>query len=248
MTYCGSISGERALVRYALKDHRNKWNYVNMVHWAIYSKGKSTNLLREGSNSKGQLYSFGGIAEDGEIFDRFRTLCEDKPPCGLHYALLSLRGLTYCAHLIAANNLDFFDDIRVASPYYLSGNALIRALHLYGQFFIEFPAKTRVTDIAMEPYRGQQLDESALAAYLLALDDLPRDNIIADVVMTNFLSPTRRIHSAVNITETSKAATRKGEDFTVLQHPHPITTPLSYLILVQAKELEDVENVQLKVL
>ncbi|CAN0395498.1 unnamed protein product, partial [Ectocarpus fasciculatus] len=190
MMVCGSIAKDQALVDYALKGQDNKWNYVKLVQWAIHNKSRGKNMFREGTNSKGKLYSFGGIAEDGEIYDRYRTLCEDKPPCGLHYALFSLRAFVYCAHFIICNELNIGDNpASSTSPYDLSGHALKNALHLYGQFFIEYPTACCKSHIALEPYRGQQLDEHALAAYLLALEDTPRDRVVSTVIVTNIVLP-----------------------------------------------------------
>lgn len=232
MALSGCMTNDAAMIDYALKERSNTWNFANMVKWAIHDNSRSTNLFKEGCNSKGRQYSFGGIANDGEIFDRFRTLCEDKPPCGLHYALLSLHGLVYCAHLIVSNNLNFSDDIHQSTPYDLYGSALVRALHMYGQFFVDFPTRSRNAETSLEPYRGQQPDKNALAAYIISLEQLPHDQIISDVVRTNF--PKHKTISDNNMSKMCSADDR----YVVMQRPHPIATPLCFLVLLNAYPLE----------
>ena len=235
MIVCGSLAKDQTLVNYALKGDDNKWNFVKLVHWAIHNTHRETNMFREGANSKGELYSFGGIAEDGEIFDRYRTLCEDKPPCGLHYALFSLRAFVYCAHFIVSNALSFDDTSTSSSPYELSENALIKALHLYGQLFIEYPTKCCTAEIVLEPYRGQQVDNHALAAYLLALEDMPRDRVLSTVIMTSIVfSPPQVSHPA--------GGAKKRIKFPVIQKAHPLNMPLCLFVLLQEKEIHEAQR------
>lgn len=236
MMVCGSIAKDQALVDYALKGQDNKWNYVKLVQWAIHNKSRGKNMFREGTNSKGKLYSFGGIAEDGEIYDRYRTLCEDKPPCGLHYALFSLRAFVYCAHFIICNELNIGDNpASSTSPYDLSGHALKNALHLYGQFFIEYPTACCKSHIALEPYRGQQLDEHALAAYLLALEDTPRDRVVSTVIVTNIVLPPPEVSHP-------RGSDEKRIDYPILKKAHPLNMPLCILVLLQEKELHEAQR------
>jgi hypothetical protein len=226
MVLCGVVTRDQKLISYALHDPRNTWNFDNLLRWAIHNNELTTNMFREGRNSKGELFSFGGVAEDGEFFDRFRSRCEDKPPCGLHYSLFSMRAMVYTAHLVIVNNLSSPDK---TNPYDLSCHALKKALHYYGNFFIQFPACTP-SCITAEPYREQQLDEHALAAYLVAYLDQPHDEEVVKVLMTNLILPPP-------IVEPLKG--KKGEQcqYPVMQRPLPINTPLCYLVLIYASEI-----------
>ena len=234
MVLCGMITHDENLVTYALHDPTNTWNFDNLLRWAIHNNELTTNCFREGQNSKGELYSYGGVAEDGEIFDRFRSRCEDKPPCGLHYSLFSLRALIFTAHLIVVNNIHPPDK---NCPYEQSCSALKKALHYYGNFFIEFPACTP-SCITEEPYQGQQLDEHGLAAYLVAHLDIPQDVGVLKVLMSNLILPPP-------VVEPLKNRGHKGDaqyNFPTLQHPNPINTPLCYLVLMYSPEMLVLEN------
>ena len=234
MVLIGIETSDETLISYALQDPENTWSYNNLLCWAIHNEERTCNMFRKGHNSKGESFSYDEVAQTGEIFDRYRSRCEDKPPCGLHYALFSLRALVYTAHLIVRNRLNIGRSFE--NPYNLHHCALIKALHYYGNFFVSFPACTP-SDIHEEPYRGQQLDENALVAFLLAAEDTPHDLSISNVVCRNIVQ-------AEPIQE-QLAGGKARFHFPVMQHPHPLNIPMCYVILVQSLEVFDLEHTKI---
>jgi hypothetical protein len=244
MALAGMVATDSTLLRYAVADPQNIWNFHTIVNAAIYREEVEACMFRSGCNGNGEAFSFDCLARSGEIFDRYRTLSaqdegQDKPPCGMHYCLFNLRALVYTAHLCDCNA----DRCLFQSAQLLWGccdGALLQALHFYGPYFTDFPPREPGSDAgggccegkqpgdggptqrrgirvdeSYAPYRNQRPDYENLSAFLLASHHFPEDLLLQEVM-------------AVNV----ESAHPKGKH--PLLHAHPLTTPVCYMVLLFA--------------
>lgn len=95
-----------------------------------------------------------------------------------------------------------------------ANDALLNALHYYGDFFIRFPVGSE-PQIDYAPYRNQCLPYEAMVHYILAAVHHPQDSIVQHVV-------------SANITE---AQNRNKHDHP-LHKAHPLHMPVCYMALL----------------
>ena len=231
MLLSGMVARDVPLIHYALDDPANRWNFQQIVDAAIYRPGRASCVFRSGCNRAGQRFSYDGRAESGEIFDRCRTLSardEGKPrPCGMHYCLFNLRALVYTAHIWDCNveYLRSLMDVNVqARMMRCCDDAILAALQFYGRYYVDYPTggaeegegdgggKEETKCITYAPYAEQRPDYENLPAFLLGRAHYPSDAVLEEVVATNV--PVMHPPSQHP-----------------MQRPHPLTTPVCYLLL-----------------
>jgi hypothetical protein len=189
----------------------------------------------------GKSYSYDGIVETGEIWDRYRTLVKPQltkklklsTGTGLHYCMLNLRGLVYTGKEQSDYHIERINPLwrRVAhvarmmkrGPHeeflHHNNHAILSALKFYAQYYIQYPIGTEAR-IEYEPYYRQQLGCESMIEFLIGSYHYHDEPLLHQVINENIT------HHHMYIADPSHHP--------ILQYYHPINIPMSYMILIYA--------------